>query len=73
MSQKKDETRIRVDLKYGSYVSFAAADIQKAYDLYEREGLRVRFCRDIFDDGEIIDSKEPLVEDRTLPQKWQVN
>jgi hypothetical protein len=45
--------RYRVDLKYG-YISYGAQDYAKAIDIYQREGLRLKVCRDIFDEGHVI-------------------
>jgi predicted alpha-1,6-mannanase (GH76 family) len=46
--------RYRVDTRTG-YVSFDFADEEKARALYTEEGIRLRVCRDIFDEGVVID------------------
>ncbi len=46
--------RYRVDLPHG-YASFDESEEEKAFDLYEAEGYRLRRCKDIFDEGEVIE------------------
>jgi hypothetical protein len=46
--------RYRVDTPYG-YVSFDETDRDKAYELYELEGLRLVACLDIHDPGIVIE------------------
>lgn len=52
-----EDARIRVDTRYG-YVSYSLLDRDKAFELYEESGTALRLCRDIYDDGVIIFSKE---------------
>jgi hypothetical protein len=64
--------RWRVDTGIGdSYVSYSDDEKQKAWDLYEelttttsRKGVRIRKCRDIFDDGLVIKGP-PIIRDLT--------
>ena len=46
--------RYRVDTLYG-YASFHSSEEAKARECYEREGLRLRHCVDIYDDGVVIE------------------
>lgn len=62
--------RYRVDFEYG-YVSFGEQDVEKAWELYHERGIRIRRCRDIFDDGQLL-AGAPIVEDRTV-EKWNLN
>ncbi len=48
--------RYRVDLEYG-YASYDESEKARAFDLYEREGLRLREQADLFDDGIVIADK----------------
>ena len=57
--------RYRVDLEYG-YISFDATEYPKALELYRREGVRIRQCKDIHDEGIVIEG-EPIFEDLTKP------
>jgi len=52
------DARLRVDLKYG-YASYSLKEQQKAMDLFASDGIRLRFCKDIFDDGYVV-AGEPL-------------
>ena len=45
--------RYRVDTLYG-YVSYDEKDVEKARALYELEGVRLRWCKDLHDPGEVI-------------------
>lgn len=63
--------RFRVDMKYG-YASFSTDDAEKAYALYEQEGIRIRLCKNIFDEGDVIEGL-PIVQDLSVPQSWEVN
>lgn len=55
------DVRLRVDLKYG-YASYSMKDRQKALDLFSSDGIRLRLCKDIYDDGYVV-AGEPLEED----------
>lgn len=46
--------RYRVDTRFG-YASFDEKDAKRARELYEQEGIRLRRCRDLFDEGEVIE------------------
>lgn len=50
--------RWRVDLLSG-YISYDEKEEAKARELYVQEGLRLRRCRDIHDEGEIVESVLP--------------
>ena len=45
--------RYRVDLVTG-YISYSAQDVIKALTLFKEQGLRLRICKDIFDEGRVI-------------------
>lgn len=55
--------RYRVDLEYG-YISYDEKDKDKALALYEERGVRLRRCKDIFDDGLVI-AGPPVFEDHS--------
>lgn len=60
--------RIRVDYEYG-YASFDESERERAEQFYEEHnGIRMRLCRDLFDEGEVIRGR-PLFEDHT-DQPW---
>lgn len=61
--------RYRVDLRYGS-ASFDEKDLDKAHALYEREGIRLSVCSDLFDEGIVIDGL-PLEVD-VSSKRWEV-
>jgi hypothetical protein len=42
-----------VDLRHG-YASFDETEEPRARKLFAAEGLRLRRCRDVFDNGEVI-------------------
>jgi hypothetical protein len=56
--------RYRVDLEYGGYVSYAEENYDKALQLYEERGIRLRECKNIFDEGHVLFG-EMIVEDLT--------
>jgi hypothetical protein len=56
------DARLRVDLKYG-YVSYSLVEQDRAMALFAEQGIRLRLCRDIFDDGTVI-AGEPLPEEK---------
>lgn len=60
--------RIRVDTRFG-YVSYDQKDVEKAYELYREQGIRIRFCKDIHDEGEVVDG---LPLDVNFERKQQV-
>jgi hypothetical protein len=45
--------RYRVDTACG-YTSYGAKDKDKALEAFANGGIRLRLCRDIFDDGVVI-------------------
>ena len=47
------EARVRVDTRYG-YISYSIADQEKALEYFKNEGIRLRICKNIFDDGFVI-------------------
>jgi hypothetical protein len=53
MSGSAGGARIRVELQYG-YASYSFSDMRRALDLYYSEGIGLRFCRSIFDEGQIV-------------------
>jgi hypothetical protein len=53
--------RYRVDLESG-YVSYDSKDYEKALQLYNERGIRLRQCKDIFDEGIVI-MGSPIYED----------
>jgi hypothetical protein len=55
------EARLRVDTKYG-YVSYSMKDKEKAMEIFKNEGIRLRLCKNIFDDGYVV-AGEPLPKD----------
>ena len=62
-----DERRWRVDFQYGSYISLAYEEKEKAYQLYnEQGGIRLRLCRDIFDEGDLVEGP-PIIQDLSQP------
>lgn len=62
--------RYRVDLE-GGYVSYDESEREKAFALYQERGIRIRRCRDIYDEGTVIDGL-PIVEDNTR-RPWDEN
>jgi hypothetical protein len=62
--------RYQVDLPYGS-ASYDERDTDRAWDLFQEEGIRIRRCRDIFDEGTVI-AGSPIVQDLTL-RPWEAN
>ena len=63
--------RYKIDLEYG-YVSYDEKDYDKAMELYKSEGIRLRKCSDLFDEGVVIAGK-PIIQDLTLPDASRVN
>lgn len=53
--------RWRVDTKFG-YISFAECDERKAFVYYQESGIRLRRCKDIFDEGVVV-AGQPIIED----------
>ena len=49
--------RYRVELPYGSWASYDEKGEALALDLYASEGLRLRRCENLLDDGEVIADK----------------
>lgn len=47
------DARIRVNLRAG-WASYSVADLQKAIDLYNSEGLDLLLCDNLFDDGKSV-------------------
>lgn len=45
--------RYRVDTAYG-YISYGAQDYEKALQAFKDGGIRLRICRDIFDEGRVV-------------------
>lgn len=62
--------RYRVDFEYG-YASYDASEYDRAYELYKERGIRIRQCKDLFDEGIVIEGA-PLIEDRTR-EPWNEN
>lgn len=58
LAPTSSNARLRVDTKYG-YCSYSMQDKSKALDLFASEGIRLRVCRDIYDDGTVV-AGEPL-------------
>ncbi len=46
--------RYRVDTIYG-YVSYDERSRDEAFALYKESGLRIRICRNIFDEGTVLE------------------
>ena len=55
--------RYRVDFDSG-YASYDESEYHKALELYADRGIRLRRCKDIYDEGIVI-MGEPIVEDLT--------
>jgi hypothetical protein len=53
--------RYRVDLRFG-YASFDESQEARARELYQAEGVRLRRCTDLFDEGEVIEGLPLEVE-----------
>ena len=49
----QSEARFRVDTISG-YISYGAQDYEKALQAFQEGGIRLRVCRDIFDDGRVV-------------------
>ena len=49
--------RYRVDTRHG-WASFDEVDFVKALEMYREEGVRLRKCVDLYDDGEVIEGLE---------------
>lgn len=58
--------RYRVDLEHGGYISYDVGDYNKALEVYREEGIRIRQCEDIHDEGIVIEG-EPIYVDLTKP------
>jgi hypothetical protein len=56
--------RLRVDLERG-YVSYDESQSEKAWELFRERGIRIRKCKDVFDDGVVIEGK-PIVVDMSV-------
>jgi hypothetical protein len=46
--------RYRVDFPYRSWISFDERDAEKAIELYKSNGVRLRMCDDLHDEGTVI-------------------
>ncbi len=53
--------RWRVDTRFG-YISFDESEEGKAREHFEREGVALRRCDDIHDEGEIVEGWLPAGE-----------
>ena len=53
--------RYRVDFENG-YASYDSSEYYKALKLYEERGIRLRECKDLFDEGVVI-MGAPIFED----------
>jgi len=57
--------RYRVDFENGSgYASYDESEYAKALELYKERGIRLRKCRDIHDEGIVIEGA-PIYKDVT--------
>lgn len=64
--------RYRVDFDNGSgYASYDASEYDRAYALYKERGIRLRQCKDIHDEGVVIEGS-PILEDITR-EPWNEN
>lgn len=57
--------RYRVDFKFGGYISLDESEYDKALSLYKEQGIRLRYCNDVFDEGIVIEGP-PVYVDLTL-------
>lgn len=63
-----DGSRYRVDFE-GGYISFGQQDYDKALKFYKERGIRLLKCKDIFDEGTLIEGSPiflDLSDDRHL-------
>lgn len=64
----KDNRRWRVEFKYGSYLSLAYDEKDKAFEVYRTQGgERILLCDSLFDDAGTLVEGKFSVEDRTAP------
>jgi hypothetical protein len=64
--------RYRVDFDNGSgYISLDGSEWDKALQLYQERGIRIRQCKDIYDEGVVI-MGAPIIEDRSR-EPWNEN
>lgn len=56
--------RYRVDTRWG-YASFGEDDEQKAREMYEDSGVRLVRCKDLNDEGEVIEGLPLGVESKS--------
>ena len=59
--QLNPDARFRVDTRTG-YASYSAMDYERALDVFENGGIRLRVCKNIYDDGAVV-MGEPLPEE----------
>lgn len=63
--------RYRVDFAHGGYASYDESEKDRAWELYREQGIRIRRCKDIFDEGVTIEGP-PIIEDNTR-ERWNEN
>lgn len=63
--------RYRVDFEHGGYASYDASEYERAVQLYREQGVRLRQCKDIYDEGTVIEGP-PILEDMTR-EPWNEN
>lgn len=63
--------RYRVDFEYGGYASYDESEYERALKLFQEQGVRLRRCRDIHDEGIVI-AGPPIIEDITR-EPWNEN
>lgn len=61
--------RYKVETKYG-YASFDEKDKHKAMQLFEQEGVRLFKCKDIHDEGLLLQGP-PVIEDLRLTNQLE--
>ena len=60
--------RIRVDTKYG-YASYSMSDRDRALEYFANEGMRLRLCKDIYDDGYVIADSTTIMKRTTYDKQ----
>lgn len=53
--------RYKVELRYGS-ASFDESQKDRALELYAQEGLRLRLCQDLHDEGVVVSGPPATVD-----------
>ncbi len=63
--------RIRIDFRHGGYVSYDESERERAEEVYEQSGFRMRVCRDIHDEGVVV--RGPAVFEDMTDEPWRRN